>query len=89
MIVGIDDSDPDILKLIPRLPSSWEGFTAKNWRISAEDGTAVVDIDFKSAEGKPAFRMTSSKPLKEIKLRLPDGKSWRRMNWKNTDKIIL
>ncbi len=87
MIVGIDDGDSDILKLIPRLPSSWEGFTEKNLRITAEAGTAVVDIDFKIAEGKQAFRMTS-KPRKEIRLGLPDGNGWRWMNWKNTDKII-
>jgi hypothetical protein len=44
LIAGIDDTRADAVHLVPRLPSTWEGFHALDWPLRTSHGTIRADI---------------------------------------------
>ncbi len=44
MVVGIDDSSPAAVRIIPRLPATWTGYDATHWPILTPDGVKYADI---------------------------------------------
>lgn len=45
LILGLDDSRPAELALIPRLPEGWVGYEARNWPVRTAAGPVRLDID--------------------------------------------
>ena len=46
LIAGIDDTRPDRLRLIPRVPPSWLGFRAEHWPVFTTAGLSSMTIDY-------------------------------------------
>ena len=48
LIAGLDDADPDELKLMPRLPENWTESSMENWNISNNNGpNGVATVNYK------------------------------------------
>ena len=71
LIVGMDDHDPDQIKLMPRIPRGWTGLSARNLPVYIGGKTARVDLDVASdGEGTVrSIRLQSDVPLPSITLR--------------------
>lgn len=79
LIVGVDDKDVNELRLVPRVPPSWTGYTATDWVIITNDGMARADISYLKADHKIIFKITikGNRKLKRIALRLPYKGGWK------------
>lgn len=65
LIIGLDDSDPAVLRIVPRLPTGWTGYDAENWPVVTEAGVATVTV---RVEGeKVTFR--ADRPIRRVVLR--------------------
>lgn len=74
LMIGIDDSDPDTLKIIPRIPSSWSGYTASRWPAYTRTGVAYLDIEYKNTGNR--INLKSSIPIKVLLVRIPYENGW-------------
>jgi hypothetical protein len=79
LIVGVDDNDVDELRLIPRVPPSWTGYTATDWAIITEDGIAKADISYTKEGNKINFKIAikGNQKFKKLALRLPFKGGWK------------
>jgi hypothetical protein len=76
IMLGIDDSNPDTLKIIPRIPGKWTGYKAVGWPVRTTNGLTFIDIIYKKEEGDACLKVRSSNHIKAIKLRLPSENGW-------------
>jgi len=76
LIAGVDDSDKNILKIIPRLPDGWIGFELKNWPVLTGMSLIRADILLEKDYDRYNFKLQFNDPVPrlEIVLNLPDGK---------------
>gem|GEM_PF-316567 len=81
LILGVDDTSADVVKIIPRLPVSWKGVEAGNWPIRTSVGIVRADIRFEKKQNGNVFRikLASGQPISKLAVRMPAGKgfSWR------------
>jgi len=86
LIVGVDDKNPDELRLIPRVPPSWNGYNATDWPIITRDGIAGADISYYKDGNKINFKITikGNNKFKSIALRLPCKGGWKWFYKKNS-----
>lgn len=74
VIGGIDDYQPELLKLLPRLPDGWSGIEAKDWLVSHDfpaTKTSVIDYSYsRIGDSRFALSMQSKVPFKQVKVRL-------------------
>jgi hypothetical protein len=49
LIAGIDDTHPDRLRLIPRVPPTWSGYRAERWPVLTTAGLRSMTIDYQRA----------------------------------------
>jgi len=91
LILGVDDTSPEEVKIIPRLPPSWEGMEAKNWPIYTSKGLARADIRIEKRDGVTRFSLSviSGPAIEKLAVRLPDAQdgthSWYR--YTNATKV--
>jgi hypothetical protein len=45
LIIGVDNPNPQELKLIPRIPPGWDGFSVSDWPIMTPAGLARLNFD--------------------------------------------
>jgi hypothetical protein len=76
-MIGIDDSNPDTLKVMPRIPSSWKGYSASGWPVYTRNGVSYLDIKYERKGDDITLKMKSSLPIKVIQVRFPSHKGWR------------
>jgi len=89
LMIGIDDSDPDTLKIIPRLPISWKGYIASGWPVFTSSGVSYIDINFEKIGGFVNLKMKSTLPVKYLKVRLPSSEGWTWVTDENCDKLVV
>jgi len=81
LLLGVDDTSLQSVRLIPRIPSSWKGVEADNWPIRTRRGVVRADIRFerKGAGGQLTLKLPPGQQIDELKVRLPsgDGHTWR------------
>lgn len=73
LVAGIDDSDPRILRIIPRLPWKWDGITAENFPFVAPDGTIgrlSFSMQHDRAGKTSSFHLHSSIPIAKAEVRV-------------------
>lgn len=85
LIVGVDDTSLDEVRIIPRLPPSWTGYEAKNWPIRTPLGVDRADLSFEIKGGESIFqlRVHQGPGIPTLAVRLPaaDGRTlWNRQN---------
>jgi arylformamidase len=91
LILGVDDTSPDEVKIIPRLPPSWQGMEARNWPIRTNSGLVRANIRIEKHDGVTQFSLTaiSGPAIKKLAVRLPDAQggthSWYR--YTNATKV--
>lgn len=89
LMIGIDDSDPDTLKLIPRIPSSWKGYIASGWPAYTGNGVSYLDIKYEIIGGIVNLKMKSTLPIKYLKVRVPSSEGWTWVTDENCDKMVV
>lgn len=81
LILGVDDTQPGVVRIIPRLPASWKGVEATNWPVRTSRGIVRADIRFEKTDHACLLRMTvrSGEPIPEVRVRMPSGArfAWR------------
>jgi hypothetical protein len=81
LMLGVDDSSPQSILVLPRLPDGWTGMTAYNWPILTTSGIVRADISFekKGAGGDFAMKLASGQQISDLKVRMPskNGYVWR------------
>lgn len=86
LMLGVDDSSPRIILIIPRIPGSWKGVEAHNWPIRTSSGLVRADISFekKGTGGDFALKLAPGQQISDLRVRLPSksGYVWRQT--KNT-----
>ncbi len=82
LIVGVDDTSLAEVRIIPRLPPSWTGYTATNWPIRTPSGVVRADLSFETGNGKAIFHLhlKQGKDIPALAVRLPaaNGTVWKR-----------
>jgi hypothetical protein len=89
IMLGIDDSNPDTLKLIPRLPDGWSGFDATNWPVYTRNGVVKIDMHYKRKGDVFQLDCRVSEKIKMIIIRLPENNRWKYFTIHNRDQISL
>ena len=57
LLLGVDDLDPNFVRIIPRIPPDWRGVEAGNWPIWTEHGMVRAHIQFEQrGTGRPPWR---------------------------------
>ena len=74
MLAGIDDTVPEVLQLIPRLPFGWDAIYVTDYPVAIPDGemTKIVRVDFTYTLTKQGCRMElhAESPIPLVKCRL-------------------
>jgi hypothetical protein len=82
MIVGVDDLAGDELRLIPRLPPSWQGFEAHHWPLHTPAGLLRADIRCERRQDRLAYEITVADgarvPRLAVRLPTAQGFVWQR-----------
>ncbi len=86
LILGVDDTSLDHVRIIPRVPPFWGGYHAENWPIRTSRGMVRTDISFERAGGSIHFdlRVTKGGSIPKLTVRLPDGN---KMIWKSRNHV--
>lgn len=73
LILGVDDTAAEEVRVIPRLPPSWTGYRAQNWPIRTSRGMGRADISCERVNGRIHFilRVTQGGPIPKLAVRLP------------------
>ncbi len=79
LILGVDDADPQRLRLIPRLPPGWQGVQAQNWPVLTPAGWIRIRVGFeRSAESERLeIELPPGAEIPRLAARLADGQGWR------------
>lgn len=88
LILGVDDSSPNEVRLIPRLPSSWSSCIAENWPILTPNGLVRADIRFERKNDKMNFNIDVKEAgyIPYLRVRLPESSSYIWHEYKNVIK---
>lgn len=76
VMLGVDGRYSDRVKLVPRLPDSWNGVQANHWLMKTENGLVYVDMRFEKksvGEYEMTLKIEDGKTIPLISIRFPDG----------------
>jgi hypothetical protein len=81
LMLGVDDSSLETVRMIPRIPDSWLGVEARNWPIRSRSGVVRADILFerKGTGGEFTLKFAPGEEVDDLEVRMPskDGYIWR------------
>jgi hypothetical protein len=80
LILGVDDSRADEVRLVPRVPPSWTGVNAANWPIRTAAGVVRADIQVRREGDAQRVTLTvaGGKRLPRLAIRRGVGSAWER-----------
>jgi hypothetical protein len=75
LLLGVDDTNLQNVKIIPRLPPAWKGMTAHNWPIRTNRGVVRADIQFakKGTGAELVVKLAQGQRIDHLKVRLPSN----------------
>lgn len=78
LILGVDDSSLEEVRILPRVPPSWKGVEARNWPIRTRSGVARADIRFENSGDGAEFslKVVSGPTIGKLKVRLPSASGY-------------
>jgi hypothetical protein len=81
LILGVDDSTPGLLRVIPRLPTGWTSLEANNWPVRTRSGVIYVTIAYTRKASGADFVLTTTdgSQLQRLMVRMPSahGAVWK------------
>jgi hypothetical protein len=81
LLLGVDDSTLECIRIVPRIPPSWKGVEAHNWPIRTRSGTVRADIHFEKREtgAELTLKLAPRQQIDNLKVRMPtrNGYVWR------------
>ena len=81
LMLGVDDSSLETVRMIPRIPDSWKGVEARDWPIRSRSGVVRADIRFERKGTGSSFtlKFAPGEEVDDLEVRLPskDGYIWR------------
>jgi hypothetical protein len=82
LILGVDDTSIEEVRLVPRLPPSWKGMEATDWPVLTSAGTMRADIRVERRDGALSIdlKVHGEAELPKLAVRFPRGTGfeWRR-----------
>ncbi len=84
LTLGVDDSSAQVVKIVPRIPPSWESIEGVDWPIRTSIGLVRAHILFKRNGNRYSFSIALSpgQKIPELWVRMPSGSSfeWHKLN---------
>jgi hypothetical protein len=81
LLLGVDDSSLQSVRIIPRIPDGWKGVEARNWPIRTRGGVVRADILFekKGTGAELTVKLAPGQTIDDLKVRMPsaNGYVWR------------
>jgi hypothetical protein len=81
LMLGVDDSSLQSVRIIPRIPDSWKGVEARNWPIRTRGGVIRADILFEKtgSAAEITVELADGQQIDNLKIRMPsaNGYVWR------------
>ena len=77
LMLGIDDNNPDYLRLVPRYPSSWNQMSIKDYPVLTDNKRQKITYSYVRDKNGQSFNYGFEQPVKKMSLRLgpiPEGK---------------
>lgn len=73
LLLGVDDSDPGVVRIISRIPPQWRGVDAKNWPILTNHGLVRANVSLfqDSAGWKFKLDLRPGQHIDDLKVRMP------------------
>lgn len=82
LMLGVDDTTPSAVRILPRIPPGWQGFEARNWPILTSAGNVRAAILFsrKGSGSQLTLTLDPGQQIPDLLVRLPSshGFVWRR-----------
>jgi hypothetical protein len=82
LILGVDDTSLQEVRIIPRVPPSWTGYRAENWPIRTSRGMVRADISYERKNGVATFtlKVRDGGVIPKLAVRLPEKNQdiWKR-----------
>jgi hypothetical protein len=80
LLLGVDDLDPNFVRIIPRIPPGWKGVEAKNWPIWTGHSIVRAHIQFERRGTGAALTISvaAGQQIDYLKVRMPskNGYVW-------------
>jgi hypothetical protein len=81
LLLGVDDSSLQAVRILPRIPPGWKGVEARNWPIRTKGGVVRADILFerKGTGAELTVKLAPGQQIDDLKVRMPSasGYVWR------------
>lgn len=81
LMLGVDDSTPGTVRILPRIPPGWQGIEADNWPILTSAGIVRAHIQFsrKGSGSQLTLALQPGERIADLLVRLPSaqGYVWR------------
>src|SRR5450759_3097397 len=87
LILGVDDSNPAEVRLIPRLPPTWQGMEAENWPILTSKGLIHASIRCERSAGNIhlVIKVIHGEAIPALAVRLFSAKGY---TWKRAENVF-
>lgn len=75
LLAGVDDTSPDVLKLMPRIPTGWRGAQVSDWPASVKSGGKIQMVNVSmtvkcDADGPSSLVLKASGPVDHVAARI-------------------
>jgi hypothetical protein len=78
LMLGVDDSSPATVRILPRIPPDWQGVEARNWPILTRSGLVRADISFarQGAGAELTVRLAPGQRIDDLRVRMPSARGF-------------
>jgi hypothetical protein len=80
LVLGLDDTSPDVVRIIPRVPPSWGGVEATDWPVRTAANVVRASIRAERVDGAMvlSIQIQDGKRIPQLRVRLPGprGYAW-------------
>ena len=70
LMLGVDDNDPDHLRLVPRFPASWSRWAVRDWPVLIGNRRQTCSFAGEREPGCLRFSFSTSAPIGRVSVRL-------------------
>jgi hypothetical protein len=91
LLLGVDDLNPDFVRMIPRIPPDWKGVEAGNWPIWTGGRVVRAQIHFEKKGSGAEFTLKNApgERIGDLKVRMPSSHGYVWREEKNVQSLKL